>query len=116
MKRKINIPIYDAVLYIVVSDNIHEERGNMVDLFGEAPKEDYIGCCSYNDSGEYALFFDTMEISHKTIAHEIFHLTHRITEWRYGSFCEKYHEVFADLCGYLTEQVYNILISEQIKV
>lgn len=116
MKRKINIPIYDVDLYIIVSDNIYEERENLANIFGEPPEKDYIGCCSYNDSGEYALFFDVHQITHKIIAHEIFHLTHRITERRYGDFCEKYHEVFADLCGYLTEQVYNIFISEHIKV
>ena len=106
MIKKIRVPLYEALVYFVVADDIFTERKNMSDLFGGCPDNNFDACCSYNKNGIFALFFEPKALTHKTIAHEIFHLTHRIAEWRYGAFVESYHEIFADLCGYLTEFVY----------
>ena len=106
MQIKTIIPIYGAILYLIIDEDIFSIRKDMSDIFGEINSNDFDALCSYDNKGTFALFFEPSALNHKTIAHEVFHLTHRITEWRYGTFKEHFHEVFADLCGFLTEIVY----------
>ena len=108
MVHSLRVPLYGALLYIVVSEDPLSLRKGMSDLFGEAPEDDFEALCSYDNNGTFALFFTPTSLTPSTIAHEIFHLTHRIGSWRYGNFVEAYHEVLADLCGYLTDQVVSI--------
>ena len=114
MIQSIRIPLYEALLYIVVSEDPLTIRKGMSDLFGEAPECDFDALCSYDNKGTFALFFTPTTLTPSVIAHEIFHLTHRIGTWRYGKFVEEYHEVFADLSGYLTEQVMLITGSSRL--
>lgn len=114
MVCSVRIPLYGALLYIVVSEDILSIRKGMSDLFGEAPEADFDALCSYDNKGTFALFFTPTSLTPNIIAHEVFHLTHRIGTWRYGGFVENYHEVYADLCGYLTEQVISITVESRL--
>lgn len=105
MKTKHSIPIFDATLWIFVSKDIECERKKMSRYFGTSPiAHDYNALCSSGGS-QFALFFEPKAVTTKIIAHEVFHLTHRIMEWAGTNFDENHHEQGALLCGYLMELV-----------
>lgn len=106
IKIKTIIPIYDAVLWIVVTDHISKERRKMEHLFGPAPDgHEYDALCSHSGGHNFALFFDRKALSMKIIAHEVFHLTHRMLEWVSANFDKDHHEQGSLLCGYLMDTV-----------
>jgi len=103
MNKCFTIPIYNAVLTLIVSNNIAKERKKLEFLFGPVPEtNDYHALCSYSGGNSFALFF-TPESSKniEIIAHEIFHLTHRILDWAGANFDSNHHEQGALLHGYL---------------
>lgn len=101
-KVKFTIPLYDAVLWLVVADNINRERKKMEHIFGAAPEEpDYAAICSYSGGHTFALFFEREELTTTIVAHEVFHLTHRIMDWAGCHFDKDHHEQGALLHGYL---------------
>jgi hypothetical protein len=106
MKIKIKIPIYDALLWLIVVDDIYAERKKMEDIFGPTPTSNFGALCSYGDfSSHFGLFFkkDTVDIS--DISHEVFHLTHRILEWTNCPFDIDHQEQGALLNSYLMKLV-----------
>lgn len=106
VKRKITVPIYDAELVLVVTDNIGKERRKMEYIFGPAPTDlNYDALTSYSGGRRFGLFFDRKAMTTKIIAHEVFHLTHRILDWVGANFDDKHHEQGALLCGYLMDWV-----------
>jgi hypothetical protein len=102
---KLRVPIYGVDVLLVVSDDIAQERKTMEHVFGPAPDEhDYDALTSYNGE-HFALFFKRKAVSTERIAHEVFHLTHRILEWAGANFDSQHHEQGALLCGYLMATV-----------
>ena len=83
----------------------------MEGILGTFPGMDefeFDGLCSSNFSN-FALFFDKKRLEKvglSLIAHECFHLTHRILEWIGANFDEDNHEHGAILHGYLMDLVY----------
>jgi len=116
-KKKFYIPIYDSKLWVVVTDSIKHERQAMNKTLGkEEPGfefHDTTALCSryYNN---YALFFDKQYICINIVAHEVFHLTHRIMEYVSANFDHEHHEQGAMLHGYLMDLVYRA-VREYIK-
>jgi hypothetical protein len=108
MERKFIIPIYDANLVIVVARDIYSERQKFDEIFGPIGGDDFSALCSYTATGEFGLFFTPKYFDHNRIAHEVFHLTHRILDWANVNFDRNNHEAAALLCGYLTELVYGV--------
>ena len=104
-KQKINLPIYDATIWLIITEDIIGERKKMQEIFGNIDGAYYNALCSYDNHGNFALFFEPTTLTDKIIAHEIFHLTHRILDWTSGNFDKNHHEQGALLCGYLTEWV-----------
>lgn len=103
--RRYPIPIYDCNLWVVISDDIYKEREKLNDTFGTVDRE-YGALCSYDNYGNVGLFFQRRFIADEdTIAHEIFHATHRILEWAGCNFDPQHHEQGALLCGYLSKLV-----------
>jgi len=110
LKRYIEIPIYGARLWIVVAKDLHKARRKFEYLFGPITPTNYNALCSRDDGyGKFGLFFKPEALTRQTIAHEIFHLTHRILEWVGAPFEPSHHEYAALLNGYLTETVYKVL-------
>lgn len=106
MKKKLSVPIYDAVLWLVVADNIAKERKKLEHLFGPAPDaHDYDAMCSYSGGHTFALFFAREPLTLKILSHEVFHLTHRIMDWVSANFDAGHHEQGALLHGYLMDAV-----------
>lgn len=106
IKRWITVPIYDAEVVLVVSDDIPAERTKMDALFGPSPDaETYEALTCHSGGNTFGLFFDRLTLTLATTAHEVFHLTHRILEWTASNFDAEHHEQGAMLYGYLLAQV-----------
>lgn len=105
--KKLSIPIFNVVVYIVICDNIYKERNKKqwVDMFGNLLYDDIGALCSYNHKGKFGLFFTFDNLFTRVITHEVFHLTHRILEYINSPFCKELHEVGAQLNGYLNTEI-----------
>lgn len=110
LRRHVTVPIFEASLWIVVAHDIRPERKRMEDLFGPVPEgHNFHALCSYSVGHTFALFFEPSALKNGVIAHEIFHLTHRILDWVGANFDSTHHEQGALLCGYLSELVLKTL-------
>lgn len=105
MKTTINVPIYNATVYLIISDDVFKERKKMDKVFGSAQADDFEALTSSADGVlVFGLFF-RKNVSMSTVAHEVFHLTHRILEWTNCYFSVDEQEQAALLNGYLMDIV-----------
>lgn len=102
------VPIFGARVQLIVTDDIRSERKKQEHLFGPVDSGTYyLALCSRSGGHNFALFFEPAGLTRRIIAHEIFHLTHRILhDWIGAQFD---HETFACLNGDLHEWVYSIV-------
>jgi len=109
MKQKTQfhrIPIYDLRLWIGVSDDPLALRNSFNWAFGnDHYPEGCPGLCCYHRS-KFAVLFSAFDLSHQLIAHEAFHVTHRMMEYIGGNFSFREHEPYTYLNGYITELIY----------
>lgn len=107
LKKRVEIPIYGAKLWVVVADNIKEARHTLNRVLGtcEIDLSGVYGLCSRNGS-RFAVFFDKKSITMDLLAHEVFHLTHDIMQWANCNFDLDHSEQGALLHGYLMELVH----------
>lgn len=97
-----------ARIQLIVTDDIRKERSAQESLFGSVSDGTlYNALCSGSGGHNFALFFEPCGLTHRIIAHEIFHLTHRICEWVGAHFD---HETFSLLNGALHQWVYSIVV------
>ncbi len=111
LKAKLKVPIYNAFVWLIVSKNVHQERIKFNHLFGTPPEqEDYDALCARSGGADFGLFFYPDKLSVLVIAHEVFHLTHRIMEWANMNFDKDHHEQGALLHGFLMDEVCNRIL------
>lgn len=112
----VNIPIYDGTISLNLSEDVNRARLEESADFGEwHPIEGLDGLCA-SAIGRFGLFFDRRYLSCDTVAHEIFHATHRIMQ-SYGiRFDADNHEAFAYLNGWLTKWVYSQLADWEVRI
>jgi len=106
--RRISVPIYNVDVFVIVSENAAALRSSKrwVALFGEAPEGEWNALCSSGGpNGEIALFFKPEHLLSGLVAHEVFHATHRIMEWKGEPFDETKHEQGASLHEFLMGRV-----------
>jgi len=108
MKKCFDVPLYEARVWVVVCDHVGQERAKWNCEFGEGADFDYPGLCSNNGRGFYTLFFKRRGLTVDVIAHEVFHLTHRIGEWCSLNFDADHHEATALLHGWLFRRVFKL--------
>lgn len=109
---KFNVPICDADVQIIVTNTPSEltmERGKLKDTFGDYTYDRLNACLAYNNKGDFGLFITRKSCTRQILAHEIFHLTHRIDDWISGNFDKDHHEWCALLNDWLTVRIYQIL-------
>ena len=114
----IKVPLYGAKLVLSVSDDLWAARDRERTLLGQTPDDRDPGCaglCSWWGL-DFGLFFNRRTISHGAIAHEVFHLTHRILETVGGVFTPANHEPFTYLCQDLTDRIYRRLHKGRIHI
>lgn len=103
--RFLTVPIYDLPVMLSVSHDLTAVRKQYSDTFGEVDDSlVYDAMCSYSN-GRFALFFTHDTFTTKIVAHEVFHLTHRILDWVGAPLDSNHHEHAALLHGYLMDWV-----------
>lgn len=111
-KRKFQVPIFDVDVSVIVTENIPEAY---LKEFGIQIGDTRMACLGYNKR-RFGLFLEPHAVKrHEVIAHEIFHLTHRILEFCSMNFDEGHHEVGAYLNEWLTKRVADILKTKNNK-
>ena len=102
---KFHVPIYDLDVKVILADNIQPEykREFKLDL------NDLHAACLGYEGRKYVLFFEPKYVKKGIVAHEIFHLTHRILEKCSANFDPCHHECGAYLCEYLTDKIFKML-------
>lgn len=111
------VPIYNLSLELVVTDDIKKSQ-KKEPRFTRLGKQKPLSCagicvyCQWN----FCIIFDTRYLDHNLIAHEIFHVTHRMLDYCGKDFKVKNHEEFAYLHGFLSNFVYNQLKQWKIRI
>lgn len=116
--KRMGLPLYGKRYTLVVCDDYAEERPKHNKALGvdENPKN-CMGCvCWADDYRELYLFLTRNEVSHNLIAHETFHLAHRVAEYYGINFDPNNHEPVAHICGALTGQIYGQLNRWKVKI
>lgn len=108
--RKIHVPIYEVNVFVVVADDLRVERKRKkwVSLFGQMDDSDFWALCSRGPKG-FGLFFKKDFLISKIVAHEVFHLTHRIMERVGDPFDSSKHEQGAGLYEWLWDRINAVL-------
>jgi hypothetical protein len=110
MRVKFQVPIHDVAVVVTVTDNIPAAYKKE---FGIEIGDSRMACLGYHGR-KFGLFFEPAAKRRlEIVAHEIFHLTHRILEKNCMNFDELHHEQGAYLCEYLTKRVLKILNQKQ---
>lgn len=100
------MPIHDVSVSVVVTTDIPAAYKRE---FGVVIDNARMACLGYIGR-KFGLFLEpAARRRREIIAHEIFHLTHRILEANCMNFDEGHHEMGAYLCEYLTDKVFTIL-------
>lgn len=103
-RSMLRIPLYDARVWVVIGADLKAERDRLTGILGESDLENFHALCVHTTCGRFGIFLPR-GVDRSTIAHEVFHLTHRIMEWANCSFDSGHHEQGALLCGYLSELI-----------
>ena len=100
------VPIHEVDVAVIVTDDIPSAYKRE---FGVVIDESRMACLGYHGR-KFGLFLEpAARQRHEIVAHEIFHMTHRILEKNCMNFDESHHEMGAYLCEYLTKKVATIL-------
>jgi hypothetical protein len=115
--KLIDIPLYPATLIVCVSDDPADERKACLHDFGlyRGPRK-FDGLNSYDNAGKFAIFLDRHTLSHRSLSHEIFHVTHRIMEYVGDRFTPRNQEPYAYLNCWITQQVYALCSAWRLKI
>lgn len=120
MKEKsttIKIPIYDMRFEFVVSDDIRksQKKEPRFSRLGKQKVSDSMGVAIYA-GWEFCIILDSRYIDHSLVAHEAFHVTHRILDYCNLEFKVNNHEAFAYMNGFLNEFMYKNLKKWKIRI
>ena len=106
MRRVFQLEMFDVSIGVVVTRDIPAAYKRE---FGIEIDHTMMACLGYHGR-RFVLFLEPAAVSRREIiAHEIFHLTHRILEKCSMNFDSGHHEVGAYLCEHLTKKVFAIL-------
>lgn len=106
LKRTFKVPIHDVTVIVIVT---HDIPASYKKEFGVDIGNAQMACLGY-DKRKFGLFFEPATRTRpEIVAHEIFHLTHRILEKCHMNFDEGHHEMGAYLCEYLTKTINRVL-------
>jgi hypothetical protein len=113
IREIIDVPIYGAKVFISVGNSVKQEVAKL-EIFDPIPAGlTYEAVCCYSDNKHFALVFDYRKITYGVVAHEVFHLTHRIQMCVGSKFEEDNSEPWALLHEYLVDKVFAIIFNEK---
>jgi hypothetical protein len=112
LKRTIfQVPIYDVTVVVVLTRDIPDSYKRE---FGIEIEDSRMACLGYHGR-KFGIFLEPAAARRlEIVAHEIFHLTHRILEKCSMNFDESHHEMGAYLCEYLTKKIFQTLKITQV--
>lgn len=106
MKRTFQVPIHEVTVVVVVTNDIPAAYKREFSIVIDNTR---MACLGYHGR-KFGLFLEPAAARRpEIIAHEIFHLTHRILEKNMMNFDESHHEMGAYLCEYLTKKILTII-------
>jgi hypothetical protein len=114
LRTVIKLPTYSCEVVVIVVDSVAEEAGKLYkkyklkDEFGDEAE----GAVLMLDTDKYYLLIGSTNLSHNTLAHEIYHATIRITKDR--DILDE--ETQAWLNGHITEMIYKFLENKKIQI
>jgi hypothetical protein len=116
-KKRITIPIYNSVVWIVVATDLVRERKKMSREFGDYDGlDDFAAMCTHHHTdNKFALFFKPDFLSINVVSHEIFHLTLRMLEKVSSNINTDNHEHAAYLHGYLMQLIFDTIHNRKTK-
>lgn len=103
--HRFTVPIYEADFVLVVCDDLPEARRRYNRLLGEYEVPAGTTGLACWRGHRFAIFLDRREACLIVVAHEVFHITHRIIDWAGVTFDPESHEAAALLCGWLMREV-----------
>ncbi len=111
--EQVRVPIYAVNLHVIVAQKcaqIKAARLALASTLGEPDRSDDAGAtwtalCSWSGR-DFGLFFSREQMAHGTVAHEVFHVAHRIMEFVGDTFGVNNHEPYAYLVEWITDFVY----------
>lgn len=111
--KKVNVNTYSCHVHFIITDDIHKVENALYKKHGgdkpdNSPAEGYTVTVN---PGLYVMVLDYKFLTHNLIAHELYHVTHRIADDR----DIKDEESRAWLCGFLAEQFYAWFTTPKIK-
>lgn len=115
-RHRFIVPIYENAVTLIVTDDIQKERNKHRRRFGDYQVDPQCEGLVSSSGGYYLLLLKPRDCTHGQIAHEIFHLTHRIMEWTGDRFDDDHSEPAAYLVQWLTKRVYGQLKRWGVKV
>lgn len=113
--RKLEIPVYDAQLWVCVfpkkSYNSDCSKAYKRFLKEELPPSEFEGSGATHawTGKKHLLLFQKELLNIDHLSHEVFHLTHRILEYRDFNFDSDHHEQGAYLHGWIMGKVSDML-------
>jgi len=103
--RKFHVPIWDVYLHVVVDRDPLAARVKLNRIFGDwAPDDRFEALASWN--GHHFGVFFAPKPPMAIVAHEVFHVTHRILERADANFDKDHHEPASYLHGWLMDLVW----------
>lgn len=106
MRKSFRVDVHDVSVAVIVTKDIPAAYKKEFGIDIDATQ---MACLGYKGS-RFALFFEPAAVKRiEIVAHEIFHLTHRILESNSMNFDEYHHEMGAYLCEFLTKKVVSII-------
>lgn len=110
IQKTFTVPLYEASVTLVVADDVAKARAKWNSVFGnEEFSPALVGLVS-RSGGVFAVFLNRLHYKNREIvAHEVFHLSHRIGDWCNLNFDETHHEAVAILNGWLVARIFKLL-------
>jgi hypothetical protein len=112
-----SMPIYHVSFELVVTDDMIKSQA-VEPRFTRLGKQKPYGCdgLAIYREWNFCMMLDKDRINHNLIAHEVFHVTHRMLDYCGVKFRVNNHEAFAYVNGFLSDYVYKQLLAWKIKI
>ena len=106
MRKEFKVEVHDVDVVVVVTRDIPKSYKRE---FGIDIDDSRMACLGYHGR-KFVLFLEpAAKRRPEIVAHEVFHMVHRILEKNTMNFDSGHHEMGAYLCEYLTKKIREVL-------
>lgn len=118
IRAKLDMPFLKVGVHLFVGTKLEINVATKQSVFRDVPslgENEFAGRALYRGA-DFAVQILRNAVEHGVIAHEVFHVTHRIWSYLGDTFSVDHNEPYAHLCEYLTEWVYKQLKKGKVRV